>query len=183
MSSQTPTAPSKLMKAVGDEENFVFTSCARRVALIMVASISDPVPDARVVSDFSLFTLACVLTGDSARAWKLVVETFGSGRMSFAGDKPVVARDVVREFARRIYLASGAGNDAGGSPSSSPSGNPAGTFPGGGLRTLPNDQRDVLALCAYGGHTDDEAAALLNLPAPRVNELLQSALRGLDPAF
>lgn len=149
----------------------------------MVTSISEPVPDARVVSDFSLYTLACVLTGDPARAWKLVIETFGSGRMSFTGDQPVVARDVVREFARRIYLASGASNDAGDGPSSSPSGNPAGSFPGGGLRALPDDQRNVLALCAYGGHTDDEAAALLNMPAPRVNELLQSALRGLDLAF
>ncbi|WP_162891390.1 RNA polymerase sigma factor [Aeromicrobium sp. A1-2] len=48
------------------------------------------------------------------------------------------------------------------------------------LHTLPDEQRTVLALCRFGGHTYREAAELLGLPAADVADLLGRAMRSLQ---
>ena len=138
-----------------------------------------PMADDAVEPRFSLFALACVLTDDPKRAEKLVRQTIARGDMSFSGPTRVQASDVSREFARRLYEAF---REEEALELSKPIATGVRAADGmlQAVRALPEMQRVVFALCAFGGHTSAQAATLLGISAEESAAILDEALEALD---
>ncbi len=138
-----------------------------------------PMADEPLEPRFSLFALACVLTDDPNRAETLVRQTIARGDMSFAKSGQVQPSDVSREFARRLYEAFREEEGLGLAKTVLAGVRAADGMPQA-VRALPEMQRVVFALCAFGGHTSAQAATLLGIPAEESAALLDEALEALD---
>lgn len=124
-----------------------------------------------------LFRLASVLSDNSELAQHLVIQAIVSHRFSGLSSRnsrysQELSAAVVLAWVNRDSSAWTA-DDAGGSVSSPRS------IMLDDLHTLDDDQRAVLALCRFGGHTYREAADVLGLSAERAANLLREAMRHL----
>lgn len=120
----------------------------------------------------ALHTVANVLIGDQVRAEALVVEAIIAQSATRIADRDD-RRSSLRQLAAGAYAAWSR------HPSLAGISLPPATAPRSSIATvyrLPDDQRVAVALCAFGGHTHRQAAAVLGLPAGRVADLLREAL-------
>lgn len=119
----------------------------------------------------ALYRVAAMLTDDDDWAARLVVRSVRA-----RGTEP--HEDDVRSMCALVVLAW-----LGGSASPEASGRPSSTAGAAALlqdvRSLPDDQRALLALCAFGSHTYREAAAVLDIHAGDAALLLGRALHAL----
>lgn len=116
-----------------------------------------------------LYSLACALLGDEAAAVRAVTLAMVDLARTPPRDWP---EDVPRHVAARVYWRS---RDVAVEPSGLSHLPPVMTW----LAQLAQLQRACLALCAFGGHTQREAADLLDVPPATVAELLTAGLREL----
>ena len=118
----------------------------------------------------SAYALACALLGDETAAKQAVV----LGMTDFARSQASTsAGDTRRSLARHVYwrsteLASETSRTTGLPPTMA------------WLAQLAQQQRTSLALCAFGGHTYQEAADLLDIAPLTAAELLRSGLNELS---
>lgn len=126
--------------------------------------------EAALLQNYSLFTVACVLSGDPARAEALVREALDSGQVVLE-DRPVIALDIARMFAQRVYQ---------GWRRYEASAPPKRTSSSGGFAALTREQRAAVALCAYGAHTYRMAAGVLGTTVQAVTEQVRIAVDVLD---
>jgi hypothetical protein len=117
----------------------------------------------------SVYALACVLLGDEGAASRAVRSAMSDFARSTEDVAPGEAR---RSLARLVHRHA---QDLEGTPSTTAQLPRIMTWVSGLARL----QRESLALCAYGGLTHREAAALLGVQPGTVADLLSSALREL----
>ena len=130
----------------------------------------------------ALYSLACALTDDPARAERMVAQAIASRRTGLLRREKVDSRSAAREFAAIIYLSWFCVD----STSPPTQGSPTSGLPTAAilraLRVLPEDHRAAVALCVFGGHTCRQAADVLGLRTRHVAALLRDAVLDLDGA-
>jgi len=117
----------------------------------------------------SVYTLACALLGDETSAAQAVTLAM-TDLASSAGGAPTDAR---RSWARHVYWRS---QELAGQTSRTPHLPPAMVW----LSQLAQLQRACLALCLFGGHSQQDAADLLGVPPMTVADLLTAGLREVE---
>lgn len=126
----------------------------------------------------ALYLVALAVAADVDVAAEAVVAGMGAAESSAKGSDGSSTREGRRLLARGVFDACAALS------ATRPSG-PTGTDQGSNVvlvawvASMDRDQREVLALCAYGGHSAGEAAEVLSIPPTEVHRLLLAALRNV----
>ncbi|MGH3360807.1 MAG: hypothetical protein ACRDO7_18530 [Nocardioidaceae bacterium] len=124
-----------------------------------------------------LYLLGCVLTADEDDAVTVVADAIGQRYDGPAAADLREGPDARRRLARHVYLE---GSRLGGSSTPARPAAPGEAADRGSLppavlwlMRLSTQQRALIALCLFGGHTYREAAALMNIEADEAMTLLR----------
>jgi DNA-directed RNA polymerase specialized sigma24 family protein len=129
----------------------------------------------------TLYSLAYAFTEDRGRSEQLVLQAIFTRHVGRPPREQGDSRDVLRDFARMIYLNWSADVETRSLPPHpcAALGQPGESAELTGLKKMPHEHREALALCTFGGHSYRQAADLLKLSPACVAELLLEAPRDL----
>lgn len=123
----------------------------------------------------SLFALARTLLGDESAARRAVTSAITTLYEDHGGPEPASA---LRTSARYVF----AHSEAMRTRSALVTFEPVGTSSTSALRRMALNQRRMLALCIYGGHTYRDAAAAMGISEDTAAQLITAALKRRRPS-